>query len=50
MAGTTYSSRAVISPGEINKSIITMNSNNLGSISSSHKFINLIFELINFHN
>ena len=50
MAGTTYGSGAVIFPGGINKLIVTMNSDNLGSVGSSRRFINLISGLINFHN
>ena len=50
MAGTTCGFRAVISPGGIGKSIVTMNSDNLGSVDSSRKFTGLTFGLINFHN
>ena len=50
MVGTIYGFGAVIFPGEIGKSMVTMNSNNLGSIDSSRKFTGLIFRLINFHN
>ena len=50
MAGTTYGSGAVISPGGIGKSIVTINFNNLGSVSSSCRFIGLTFGLINFYN
>ena len=50
MAGTIYGSGVVISPGGIGKLIITMNSNNLGSVSSSRRFISLTFRLINFYN
>ena len=50
MAGTTCGSGAVISPGGIGKSIVTMNSDSLGSIGSSRRFTGLIFGLINFYN
>ena len=50
MAGTTYGSGAVISPGGIGKSMVTINSDNLGSAGSSRRFIGLTFGLMNFHN
>ena len=50
MAGTICGSGAVISPGGINKSMVIINSDTLGSAGSSRKFTGLIFRLINFHN
>ena len=50
VAGTTYDSGAVISPGGINKSMVIIHFNNLGSVNSSRKFIKLTFRLMNFHS
>ena len=50
MAGTIYGSGVIISPGGIGKSMVIINSNNLGSIGSSRRFIGITFGLINFHN
>ena len=50
MAGTICGSGAVISPGGIGKSMVTMNSDNLGFIGSSRRFIGLISGLMNFYN
>ena len=50
MAGTICDSGAVISPGGIGKSMVTMNSDNLGSVSSSCRFTGLISGLMNFYN
>ena len=50
MAGTICGSGAVISPGGIGNSMVTMNFHNLGFVGSSRRFIGLIFRLINFYN
>ena len=50
MAGTTYGSGAVISPGGISKSMVIINSDNLGSVGSSCRFTGLTFGLMNFYN
>ena len=50
MASTIYGFGAIISPGGIGKSMVTMNSDNLGSAGSSCKFTGLTFRLINFYN
>ena len=50
MAGTTYGSSAVISPGGIGKLMVIINFDNLGSVGSSCRFTSLTFGLINFYN
>ena len=50
MAGTIYGSGAIISLSGINKLMVIINSNNLGSAGSSRRFIGLTFGLINFYN
>ena len=50
VAGTICGSGAVISPGGISKSIVTINFDNLGSVGSSRRFTGLTFGLMNFYN